>query len=68
MIKKLKLMPRPVRIPVGTNMHMSAVTLCFEHQGLFMSKAELVQLKLLLIGKKRLTFLREILTLGFELN
>ena len=55
-------------IPVGTNMHMSGVTLCFEHQGLIMSKAELVHLKLLLIGKKLFIFLRKVLTSGLELN
>ena len=46
-------------IPVGTNLHMSGVTLCFEHQGLIESKTKLVQLKLLLIGKNPLIFLRE---------
>ena len=55
-------------IPVGTNKHMSGVTLCFEHQGLIMSKAELVHFRLLLIGEKLLTFLRETLTSGLEIN
>ena len=32
-------------LPVGTNMHMSGVTLSFEHQGLIMSNTKLVHSK-----------------------